>query len=76
MEKEFKTVAKFNDQMRAEIAAGMLRANGIPAEMFNENSPFPGVNGGREGVVVRVNAEDYEDAVKLLETTSDSQTAE
>ena len=76
MEKEFKTVAKFNDQMRAEIAASMLRANGILAETFNDNSPFPGVTGGKVGIVIRVNAEDYDEAVKLLNTTSDSDSDE
>ena len=75
MEQDFKTVAKFNDSMRAEIAAGMLRANGIPAEMFNENSPFPGISGGKDGIVVKVNTADYDEAVRLL-ATSDSEKTE
>lgn len=66
MEKEFRTVARFRDALRAEIAAGQLRANGIAAELFNDNSPFPGMAGNMDGVVVKVNADDYEAAVSLL----------
>ena len=40
MKEEFKTVARFPDQMSAEITAGMLRANGIPAEVFGQASSY------------------------------------
>ena len=41
MADELKTVGRFPDQMSAEIAAGMLRANGIPAEIFGQDSTYP-----------------------------------
>lgn len=68
MKEELKlmTVAKYSDQMSAEIAAGMLNANGIPAEVFGQTSSYPSINAAIDGVELKVNAEDYESAKKLL----------
>ena len=68
MKEELKlmTVARYSDQMSAEIAAGMLNANGIPAEVFGQTSSYPSINAAIGGVELKVNAEDYESAKKLL----------
>ena len=68
MKEELKlmTVARYADQMSAEIAAGMLNANGIPAEVFGQTSSYPSINAAIDGVELKVNAEDYESAKKLL----------
>ncbi len=64
MTEEFKTIARFSDPMVAEITAGMLRSNGIPAEVFGETSSYPSIS--YEKVEVKVNVEDYEAAMALL----------
>ena len=66
MADELKTVGRFPDQMSAEIAAGMLRANGIPAEIFGQDSTYPCLNAGYVSVELKVNPEDYEPASILL----------
>lgn len=68
MKEELKlmTVARYSDQMSAEISAGMLNANGIPAEVFGQTSSYPSINAAIDGVELKVNAEDYESAKKLL----------
>ncbi len=68
MKEELKlmTMARYSDQMSAEIAAGMLNANGIPAEVFGQTSSYPSINAAIDGVELKVNAEDYESAKKLL----------
>lgn len=66
MKEEFKTVAKYSDPMSAEIAAGMLRSNGINAQVFGTTSSYPSINAVINSVELKVNAEDYEDAMKLL----------
>lgn len=68
MKEELKlmTVARYSDQMSAEIAAGMLNANGIPAEVFGQTSSYPSINAAIDGIELKVNAEDYESAKKLL----------
>ena len=68
MKEELKlmTVARYSDQMSAEIAAGMLNANGIPAEVLGQTSSYPSINAAIDGVELKVNAEDYESAKKLL----------
>ena len=65
-ERKLMTVARYSDQMSAEIAAGMLNANGIPAEVFGQTSSYPSINAAIDGVELKVNAEDYESAKKLL----------
>ncbi len=66
MKEEFKTVATFSDRMSAEITAGMLRENGIPAQAFGAVSVYPSINDNINAIEVKVNAEDYEAAMKLL----------
>lgn len=66
MKEEFKTVAKFTDAISAEITAGMLRSNGIPAQVFGQASSYPSINVAINALEVKVNEEDYEAAVELL----------
>lgn len=66
MKEEFKTVARFPDQMSAEITAGMLRANGIPAEVFGQASSYPSINAAIDSIEVKVNADDYDAAMELI----------
>ena len=51
----------------------MLRANGIPAEVFGVSSSYPSINAvmKNQGVQVKVNAEDYDTAMELLNTPQD-----
>lgn len=66
-EEELKVVASYGDPMRAEITAGMLRANGIPAQVFGQASPYPSINSAISAVTVKVNPEDYDEAAKLVD---------
>ncbi|MCR5363447.1 MAG: DUF2007 domain-containing protein [Bacteroidales bacterium] len=70
---EFKTVVVYSSEVEAEINAGMLRANGIPAEVFGVSSSYPSINAvmKNQGVQVKVNAEDYDTAMELLNTPQD-----
>ena len=61
----FKTVAKFSEPIPAEILAGALRDNGIPAGVFGASSPYPCLNYAQP-IEVKVNAEDYEKAVSII----------
>ena len=61
----FKTVAKFSEPVPAEIVAGMLRDNGIPAGVFGASSPYPCLNYAQP-IEVKVNADDFEKAVSLI----------
>ncbi len=61
----FKTVAKFSEPIPAEILAGALRDNGIPAAVFGASSPYPCLNYAQP-IEVKVNAEDYEKALALV----------
>ena len=62
---KFKTVAKFSERMPAEILAGMLNDNGIPAGVFGADSSYPSL-GYAKAIEVKVNADDYEKAVALI----------
>lgn len=62
---KFKTVAKFSERMPAEILAGMLRDNGIPAAVFGADSSYPCLNYVFP-VEVKVNESDYERALELV----------
>ena len=66
MIEEFKAVARFSDPLIAEITAGMLRDNDIPAQVFGQTSSYPSINAAINSVEVKVNAEDYDKAVALL----------
>lgn len=71
MKEEFKTVMKFNNPMSAEITAGMLRENGIPAQVFGQTSSYPSINDAMSNVEVKVNADDYDLAMKLISENKD-----
>ncbi len=73
MKEEFKTVARFPDPMAGEIAAGMLRANGIQAEVFGQTSSYPSINATIDSIEVKVNADDYDEAIRLLSEKNDTQ---
>lgn len=70
-EEDFKTVAEFNDALSAQITAGMLRENGIPAAVFGADSTYLSLN-FTNPVQVKVNASDYEAALKLIEETEEA----
>ena len=59
---ELKTVATFADPMLASITQGLLKSNGIEAEIFGEFSSYPSVNIAE----LKVNAADYESALSIL----------
>lgn len=61
----FKTVAKFSERMPAEILAGMLNDNGIPAGVFGADSSYPSL-GYAKPIEVKVNSDDYERAIAIL----------
>ena len=63
---DFKTVAKFSERMPAEILAGMLNDNGIPAGVFGADSSYPCLNYAMP-VEVKVNAEDFERALARVQ---------
>lgn len=63
---EFKTVAWFTEEVSARILAGMLAENGIPAGVFGSNSSIGALNYVNP-IEVKVNASDYELAMKLVE---------
>ena len=62
---KFKTVAKFSERMPAEILAGMLNDNGIPAGVFGADSSYPSL-GYANPIEVKVNESDYEAAMTIL----------
>ena len=63
---DLKTVAKFADPMLASIAEGLLRSNGIDAEIFGEVSSYPSFNAAEQNIELKVNAGDYESALSIL----------
>lgn len=73
MKQELKTVARYSDQMSADFAAGLLNANGIPAEVFGQTSAYPSINAAIDSLEVKVNADNYDDAVKLLTAKSEAE---
>ena len=62
---KFKTVAKFSERLPAEILAGALNDNGIPAGVFGADSSYPSLGYAR-AIEVKVNADDYERALALV----------
>ena len=66
MKEEFKTVATFTDAISAEITAGVLRSNGIPAQVFGQATSYPSLNYAINAVEVKVNVEDYDAAMEIL----------
>lgn len=70
---DLKTVATFSDPMRASIAQGLLRSNGIEAETFGEVSSYPSFNVAEQDIELKVNAKDYESALSLLAASDKAQ---
>ena len=62
---KFKTVATFNEKVRADMCAALLGDNGIPAGVFGADSSYPSLGYARP-IEVKVNEDDYEAAVKIL----------
>ena len=65
-EEEFKTVITLNDAISAQMVAGMLIENGIPAAVFGADSTA--MLNGVGNIDVKVNASDYDAAIELINT--------
>lgn len=65
-EEDFKTVITVNDAISAQMVAGMLNENGIPAAVFGADSTA--MLNGVGNIDVKVNASDYEAAMELINT--------
>lgn len=63
---KLKTVAKFSDPMLASISEGLLKANGINAEILGEVSSYPSLNTVEQNIELKVSAADYEAALSIL----------
>lgn len=68
-EEEFKTVITVNDTISAQMVAGMLNENGIPAAVFGADSTA--MLNGVGNIDVKVNASDYEAAMELINTPTE-----
>ena len=62
-----KTVAEYYNEYEAQIAKGLLESEGIEAVVMNLNSSYPGVQMGRHGIRLQVNACDLESAQMILD---------
>jgi hypothetical protein len=69
-EEEFKTVITLNDAISAQMVAGMLNENGIPAAVFGADSTA--MLNGVGNIDVKVNASDYEAAMELINTPGET----
>lgn len=68
----FKTVAKFNERMPAQILAARLNDAGIPAAVFGADSSYPCLNYAMP-IEVKVNANDYEEAMTFLAASDNAE---
>ena len=68
-EEDFKTVITVNDAISAQMVAGMLIENGIPAAVFGSDSTA--MLNGVGNIDVKVNAADYDAAIELLNTPAE-----
>ena len=68
-EEDFKTVITVNDAISAQLVAGMLNENGIPAAVFGADSTA--MLNGVGNIDVKVNASDYEAAMELINTPTE-----
>ena len=66
MDESLKTVAKFDDPMRASIAQTKLKDSGIESAIFGETSSYPVINAVEDNIELKVNAADYDQAVRIL----------
>lgn len=64
---KYKTVASYTSKVEADLVAAMLRDNGIPAAVFGYDSSYPSLGWAR-AIEVKVNEEDYEQALSLINT--------
>ncbi len=69
-EDEFKTVITLNDAISAQMVAGMLNENGIPAAVFGADSTA--MLSGVGNIDVKVNASDYDAAMELINTPAEA----
>ena len=65
-EEDFKTVITVNDAISAQMVAGMLNENGIPAAVVGADSTA--MLNGVGNIDVKVNACDYDAAMELINT--------
>ncbi len=63
-EEDFKTVITVNDAISAQMVAGMLNENGIPAAVFGADSTA--LLNCVGNIDVKVNACDYDAAMELI----------
>ena len=68
-EDDFKTVITLNDAISAQMVAGMLNENGIPAAVFGADSTA--MLNGVGNIDVKVNASDYDTAMELINTPTE-----
>ena len=68
-EDDFKTVITLNDAISAQMVAGMLNENGIPAAVFGADSTA--MLNGVGNIDVKVNASDYDAAIELINTPAE-----
>ena len=68
-EEDFKTVITVNDAISAQMVAGMLNENGIPAAVFGADSTA--MLNGVGNIDVKVNASNYEAAMELINTPTE-----
>lgn len=61
----FKTVARFNEKMQAEMCVTLLEQNGIPAGVFGADSSYPSLALAK-AIEVKVNENDYDEAMRIL----------
>lgn len=71
-----KTVAEYYNEFEAQIAKGLLESEGIEAVVMNLNSSYPGVQMGRHGIQLQVNAYDLESAQMILDRAATAAEAE
>jgi len=70
---KLKTVATFADPMLASIAQGLLRSNGLEAEVFGEVSSYPSLNAAEQNIELKVNAKDYDSALSILAASDNAE---
>ena len=68
-EEDFKTVITVNDAISAQMVAGMLIENGIPAAVFGADSTA--MLNGVGNIDVKVNAADCDAAMELINTPAE-----
>ncbi|MBO4585148.1 MAG: DUF2007 domain-containing protein [Bacteroidales bacterium] len=69
---KFLTVATFSEKTQADICAALLGDHGIPAGVFGADSSYPSLGYVRP-IEVKVNENDYEEAVKILAASASAE---